>query len=135
MVKSKTVIRNFVNFLFREYGVPRIPVYVYWYYDVVLVQDQGVAFGCYSTDDSDESKRAIHAVAGTKWGTNFTLRVLAHEFVHYLQDIHHREYGEMAEEEAAHYGDALVCKFLQNRRKRGACVDGVLHVWEPREEK
>ena len=39
-----------------------------------------------------------------------------------------------AEEEAAYYAGALVGKFLQNRRKNGIHIDGVLTVWEPPKE-
>ena len=137
MVKSKRIVHSFIKFLFREYNVPRIPVHLYWYYPAILVEHNETVtpvFGCYHHDDEDETERCIHAIAGTKFGTNMTLRIIAHEFVHYLQDIHHRDFGSDAEEEAEYYADALVGKFLQNRRKNGTHVDGVLTVWEPPKE-
>lgn len=54
--------------------------------------------------------------------------------IYFLQDIHNRDFNDSAEEEAAYYADALVGKFLQNRRKNGIHIDGVLTVWEPPEE-
>lgn len=137
MVKSKRIVRSFINFLFQEYNVPRIPVRLYWYYPAILVENRGTvnpAFGCYHHDDDDKTSRCIHAIAGTKFGTNITLRIIAHEFVHYLQDIHNRDFNGSEEEEAAYYADALVGKFLQNKRKNGIHIDGVLTVWEPPKE-
>ena len=39
MKKSKNKVRRFINYLYREYDVPRIPIHVHWH-SPALVTDQ-----------------------------------------------------------------------------------------------
>lgn len=134
MNKSRRVVKQFINFLYREYDVPKIPIHLHWYAKSIVVGDRP-CFGVCITYDNEPEKNEIHVVAGTKYGTCTTLRVLAHEFVHYLQYLHglfgEKENVEMNEDVAEENGQALVCKFIQNRKKTGGImIDGTIDAWK-----
>lgn len=132
MNKSKAKVREFIRFLYREYDVPRIPIHVHWYAKSIVVGDHACFCVCH-TNDTSPQENEIHVCAGLKYGTGQTLLIIAHEFVHYLQWIHGRIEDEDIEDIAEENGQALVCKFLQNRRNyRGKHIDGVLQAWERR---
>lgn len=135
MVKSKRIVHSFIKFLFREYNVPMIPICVHWYKKSLVVGDYP-CFGVCITYDDEPERNEIHVVAGTKYGTKATLKIIAHEFVHYLQWLNGKFNGDECDVEtiAEENGQALVCKFLQNRRKNGIHIDGVLTAWEPPRE-
>ena len=135
MNKSRRTVKSFINFLYREYHVPRIPINVHWYAKSIVVGDHP-CYGVCITDDDEPGKSEIHAVAGTKYGTGAALRIIAHEFVHYLQFLNgcfdDNENREETEDIAEGNGQALVCKFLQNRKKTGAVIYGTLEAWNRR---
>lgn len=133
MKKSKRIVKEFINFLYREYDVPKIPIHVHWYAKSIVVGDHP-CFGVCITYDNEPEKNEIHAVAGTKYGTGSALRIISHEFVHYLQYLNgkfEKENTEEVEDIAEENGQALVCKFIQNHKKTGGIVvDGVIKAWE-----
>ena len=51
MRRSKRRINSFINHLFGVYNVPRIPVYIHWYYDSIIVGDEA-CFGVFQSDDN-----------------------------------------------------------------------------------
>ena len=131
MKKAKRKVRAFINFLYREYSVPRIPIKVIWYWDTIEVNGNP-CFGYCRVDDDEPEANEIAVVAGRKLGTKQTLVSLAHEFIHYLQWLHNRDMklDDSIEEDAYKYSDLLVNKFLQNHRNyNGKHIDGAIDVW------
>lgn len=127
MKKSKRKARNFINYLYRNYDVPRIPIEVHWHYPSIYVEDKGVCFGLFSYGEGGAEKIDI---ACCKFGTSSVLATIAHEFVHYLQYVHGRDMKdtEQIERDAESYGKCLYGMWLLKRD----C--SFVKAWEPKEE-
>ena len=103
MIKSKRKARNFINYLYRNYNVPRIPIYIHWHYRYLINEAGETSYGLFVYDDTP----LIH-IAGRKAKTTGVLSIIAHEFVHYLQYFHGRDMdSEQIEKDAEHYGRCL----------------------------
>ena len=128
MKKKKRIVSHFVNWLFAEYNVPRIPVRVMYDCDAIIDGDAK----CYGYFGWDNGKRVI-LVAAKRIGTTKCLFVLAHEFVHYFQYLNGRNMDEteIVEEDAYFFEVPLVGKFLNNRKKGNQKLTGVLDVSLP----
>lgn len=129
MKKSKRHVKNFINYLFEAYKVPRIPVRVHWGYDVVETPG-GTGFGVY-IENADGSNPCIHVGCG-KLGTGATMECIAHEFVHYMQHLHGRGWENIPalEEEAEYYAYALYNQYRINKKSKTMRVDGLADVWQ-----
>jgi hypothetical protein len=103
MKKSKAKVRRFVNYLYRVYDVPRIPICVHWNYASLVTEGGMCCFGVfhYGKDIPTE----IHIAGNKKIGTTGVLSAIAHEFVHYLQYLHGRDMDDIEQIE----NDAEVC--------------------------
>ncbi len=125
MRKKKCILNHFTNWLFEEYKVPRIPVHVMYNYDYII--DQGVkCTGYFGTDNGETCIR----VAAKRIGLTKCLFVLAHEFVHYLQQCNGWDMGdtELVEKNAYFYEAPLVGKYLNNKKRLGDRIDTVLPI-------
>ena len=128
MNKKKRFIDGFTNWLFSEYKVPRIPVRVMHRCEAIVDGDEKCQG--YFGDDNGET---VIIVAAKKLGMTKCLFVIAHEFVHYVQYLNHRnmEEKEIIEEDAYYYEVPLVGKYLWNKRKKGSKITGVLDISVP----
>lgn len=126
VVKSKRKARCFINYLYRNYDVPRIPIYIHWHYRELINEAGKTSYGLFVYDDSP----LIH-VAGGKAKTTGVLSIIAHEFVHYLQYLHGRDMddSEQIEKDAEHYGKGLFGLWLLGEKD---C--SWLKAWEPKED-
>lgn len=137
MNKKKRIIKHFTNWLFEEYKAPRIPVMVMHYVD--YINDNGVDCDGYFGEDNGET---VILVAAKRLGLTKCLYVIAHEFVHYMQQLNGRNMSEkeIIEEDAYTFEKPLVGKYLINHKHIGKRIEGVLDVSVPvrlleREEK
>lgn len=128
MKKKKRIVRHFVNHLFGEYKIPKIPVRVM--YDCDAIIDDGVK--CYGYFGSDDGEIVI-LVAAKRIGTTKCLFVVAHEFVHYMQFLNGRNMREkkIIEEDAYFFEVPLVGTFLNNRKKGCQKITGTIDVSLP----
>lgn len=128
MIKSKRKARHFINYLYRNYNVPRIPIDIHWHYpSIVVTVTQECCFGLFTFNDESASRIVI---ACCKQGTTGVLSSLAHEFVHYLQYVHGRDMTDpQIEIDAEHYGAILFGLWLM-REKDCSWVK----AWEPKED-
>lgn len=121
MNKSRRKVNRFVNWLFEQHEVQRIPVSLHWYNRVLVINDNK-CFGLFMGNPDNEKEICIHSIAGTKYGTDATMTIIAHEFAHYLQYLNDRnrldDNLEEMEEEAEAYGQELVQKFIDKRKAR-----------------
>ena len=123
MKKSKLKVKRFIDHLFGQYDVLRIPVYIKWHYPALCTERGEYAFGLFAYKGVD--KPAIY-VACNKLGTSTVLSTIAHEFVHYLQYAHGRDMNDKSIEiDAEYYGPALYGRYLINKK----CNEG--HIYEP----
>lgn len=127
MRRSKRWITNFINHLFGVYNVPRIPVYIHWYHDSIIVDDEA-CFGVFCSDDN--GKCCIHAAAA-QIKTSKLHEVIAHEFCHYLQWIKNRDMDDpQTENDAEYWAAGLYGQWLINKRKKNEHCYGVANIWE-----
>lgn len=82
MKKSKNKVRRFINYLYSEYDVPRIPIHVHWHSPALVTDQCKFCFGVLFYGENYPAE--IH-VAGKALKTKGVLSTIAHEFVHYLQ--------------------------------------------------
>ena len=131
MKKSKRHVKNFINYLFEAYKVPRIPVRVHWGYDVVETPG-GAGFGVYM-ENADGSNPCIHVGCG-KLGTGVAMECIAHEFVHYMQHLNKRGWNNIPEleEEAEYYANALYNQYRINKKSKTMRIDGLANVGQGR---
>lgn len=129
MNKKRSVINHFMNWLFAEYGVPRIPVRVMYKCDAII--DDGEK--CYGYFGHDNGEERVILVAAKRIGLTKCLFVIAHEFVHYMQYLNNRnmEEKEIIEEDAYFFETVLVGKFLNNTKKMGPKITKVIDVSVP----
>ena len=128
MNKKKRIIKHFTNWLFEEYKVPRVPVRVMYYVD--YINDNGIDCDGYFGDDNGET---VILVAAKRLGLTKCLFVIAHEFVHYMQQLNGRDMRkkEIIEEDAYTLEKLLVGKYLINKKHIGKRIEGVLNVVSP----
>lgn len=128
MRRSRRYAKNFTNYLFSTYGVPRIPVIIHWGYDVVETP-VGCGFGVYM-ERTDGTDRSIHIAAG-KYGTSCMLKSIAHEFVHYLQHLHDRSFedGPQIEADADYWANALYNQWRINKKDKRIRIEGISPIW------
>lgn len=126
MRRSKRRIKKFVDHLFGVYQVPRIPVYIHWYYDVICTET-GTAFGVFVNDKNP----CIH-VAAKQIKTSKLHEVIAHEFTHYLQYLKKRDFDneESIENDAEYWAAGLYGQWLINKKKKGEHCYGMADIWE-----
>lgn len=126
MKKSKRKAQKFINYLFNNYGVPRIPISIHWHHPSVTTGKDRFGFGAFwfNTD----GRKEIH-IAG-KIGTSWVLHTIAHEFVHYLQLLHGRDMKDdrAIEADADHFADILWGLWLDRQKD---C--SWLKAWERKE--
>lgn len=117
MRKAKRHINGFINYLFAAYKVPRIPVRVHYGFDVMETEN-GVGFGVY-TQEKDGFNPRIDVGCG-KYGSGVTMECIAHEFVHYLQQLNGRGYDnpDALEEDAEYWAQALYNQYRINKKAR-----------------
>lgn len=129
MNKKRSVVNHFTNWLFAEYGVPRIPVRVMYKCDAII--DDGER--CYGYFGYDNGEEHVILVAAKRIGLTKCLFVIAHEFVHYMQYLNNRnmEEKEIIEEDAYFFETVLVGKFLNNMKKMGPKITKVIDVSAP----
>lgn len=136
MNKAKRNAKNFVNYLFGTYRVPKIPIYIHWHHPSIVDPVGNAAFGvfCYGYEPGKENP-CIH-VAGGKIGCGGVCSVIAHEFVHYLQWLHKRdmEDNEQIEADAEYCGAGLWGQYLVNKKDKHIRIDGCLSAWKTRKE-
>ena len=128
MNKKKRIIKHFTNWLFEEYHAPRIPVRVM--HNCEYIVDRGVKCDGYFGDDNGET---CILIAAKRLGLTKCLFVIAHEFVHYMQQLNGRNMDEkeIIEEDAYTFEKALVGKWLNNKKKLGERINTVLNVSVP----
>ena len=128
MNKKKRYLKRFTNWLFNEYRVPRIPVRIMYNCDAIV--DGETTCDGYFGDDNGET---VILVAAKKLGLSKCRYVIAHEFVHYMQQLNGRnmEEKEIIEEDAYTFEKALVGKYLINHKHIGERIDTVLDVSAP----
>ena len=127
MRRSKRRINKFINHLFGVYNVPRIPVYIHWYYDSIVV-DNEACFGVFHFDDN--GKCCIHAAA-SQIKTSKLHEVIAHEFCHYMQWLKKRDMDDVQiEDDAEYWAAGLYGQWLINKKKIGEHCYGRTDVWE-----
>lgn len=128
MRKKKRIIKHFTNWLFEEYKVPHIPVKVLYTAD--FINDNGI--DCYGYFGKDRGETVI-LVAAKRLGTTKCLFTIAHEFVHYMQQLNGRNMAEteIIEEDAYTFEKALVGKYLINKKHIGNRIDSVIDVSVP----
>lgn len=128
MKKKKRIVRHFVNQLFGEYKIPKIPVRVM--YDCDAIIDNGEKYCGYFGEDNGET---VILVAAKRIGTTKCLFMVAHEFVHYMQFLNGRNMDEkeIIEEDAYFFAAPLVGKFLNNRKKGRQKITGTIDVSLP----
>lgn len=133
MRRAKRHIAGFINHLFNVYNVPRIPVHVHYGYDVVDTPN-GSGFGVYS-ENKDGSDACIHVGCG-KLGKSAAMECIAHEFVHYLQQLKGRGYDNPTalEEDAEYWAQALYNQYRINKKSKTMRVDGLSEVWREKPE-
>ena len=114
MKKSKNKVRRFINYLYRAYDVPRIPIHVHWHAPVLVNAEGTFFFGvlCYGENYQTE----IH-VAGKAIKTKGVLSTIAHEFSHYLQYLSGRDMDdtEQIELDADMCGEALLENWMRGK--------------------
>lgn len=130
MRRSKRRINAFINHLFGLYHVPRIPIYIHWQHESIVVGDEP-CFGFFHYED--DGKCCIHAAAA-QIGTSKLHEVIAHEFVHYLQWLNGRISESTIEEDAEYMAAALYGQWLINKTKKNEHCYGVLNAWERKQE-
>lgn len=125
MNKNKRFVQRFINYLFGVYRVPTIPVYICYGDKEFNIGSKKHLCGFYAGN-----KKCIY-VAG-KIGTTKIIGVIAHEFVHYLQDIHGRDMTNTAEIEsdADYWSRALFAQWIINKTVRNKHCYGVYPIWE-----
>lgn len=130
MRRSKRRIKKFVDHLFGVYHVPRIPVYIHWYYDSIVVDDEA-CFGVFHFDDIDGNcKCCIHAAA-SQIKTSKLHEVIAHEFCHYMQWLKKRGVDDVQiEDDAEYWAAGLYGQWLINKKKKGEHCYGIADIWE-----
>ena len=127
MRRSKRRITSFINHLFGVYNVPRIPVYIHWYHDSIIVGDEAY-FGVFHSDDN--GKYCIHTAA-SQIKTSKLHEVIAHEFCHYLQFLKNRDMDDpQIEDDAEYWAAGLYGQWLINKRKKNEHCYGVANIWE-----
>lgn len=128
MNKKKRIIKHFTNWLFEEYKVPRIPVRVL--HKIDFINDNGT--DCYGYFGRDNGETVI-LVSAKRLGTIKCLFTIAHEFVHYMQQLNGRNMAEteIIEEDAYTFEKALVGKYLINKKHIGKRIDSVIDVSVP----
>jgi hypothetical protein len=126
--KKKRIIKHFTNWLFEEYKAPRIPVRVMHYVD--YINDNGTDCQGYFGYDNGEK---VILVAAKRLGLTECLYVIAHEFVHYMQQLNGRNMSEkeIIEEDAYTFEKPLVGKYLINHKHIGERIEGILNVSVP----
>ena len=131
MVKKKRIINRFINSLFCEYRVPRIPVHIHWGYGY-LVDEHGDEFFGICVEKGGQAK-CIH-VAPNDLSLSLTMNVVAHEFVHYLQFLHGRDMSDaQVEKDAESWANVLCGKWIINHKiapKTGEHCYGIAPIWE-----
>ena len=114
MKKSKNKVRRFINYLYRAYAVPRIPIHVHWHAPALVNAEGTFFFGvlCYGENYPTE----IH-VAGKAIKTKGVLSTIAHEFSHYLQYLSGRDMDdtEQIELDADMCGSVLLENWLRGK--------------------
>lgn len=128
MNKKKRIIKHFTNWLFEEYGAPRIPVKVM--HNVDFINDNGTdCFGYFGKDNGE----TVILIAAKRLGKLKCLFTIAHEFVHYMQQLNGRNMAEteIIEEDAYTFEKALVGKYLINKKHIGERIDHVLDISVP----
>lgn len=125
MNKKKRYLKRFTNWLFEEYKVPRIPVRIMYDYDSII--HNGSVCDGYFGDDNGET---VILVAAKNLGLTRCMFVLAHEFVHYLQQCYGWDMTdtEIVENDAYFYQTPLVGIYLNNKKHLGEKINGVLAI-------
>lgn len=112
MKKSKNKVRRFINYLYSEYDVPRIPIHVHWHSPALVTDQCKFCFGVLFYGENYPAE--IH-VAGKALKTKGVLSTIAHEFVHYLQYLSGLDMDdtEQIEIDADLYGSELLENWMR----------------------
>lgn len=116
MKKSNNKVRNFINYLYSEYDVPRIPIHVHWHSPALVTDQCKFCFGVLFYGENCPAE--IH-VAGKAIKTKGVLSTIAHEFVHYLQYLSGQDMDdtEQIELDADMCGSVLLENWLRQRKR------------------
>lgn len=108
-----------IAYLYENYNVPKIPVYVYWR----IRPEKMKAEGAYFFNGDEPICIEVYA---DRTHLIYVLTTIAHEFVHYMQHIHRRDMKDSGkiENDAEYYGMGLVGLWQKGR----PCAK--LKVWE-----
>lgn len=126
MNKNKRFVQRFINHLFGVYRVPTIPIYICYGDKEFNIGSKKHISGFYNRMPSNK----CIFVAG-KIGTTKIMAVIAHEFVHYVQDLHGRDMeNDDVEQDANYWGVGLLDQWIINKTKRGVHTFGIYPIWE-----
>ena len=119
MKKSKNKVRRFINYLYREYDVPRIPIHVHWHSPALVTDQYKFCFGVLFYGENCPAE--IH-VAGKVIKTKGVLSTIAHEFVHYLQYLNGLDMDdtEQIEIDADLYGAELLENWMMQVKRNAS---------------
>lgn len=113
MTRAKRKTRKFIRWLFAICDYPEIPVYIHWYHPAIATET-GYGFGVFSYRMQGNSEPCIH-VAGKKLGTSAVMRIIAHEYAHYLQ---WKQGYDMDDENNEDVAEIIADKLLKKYRER-----------------
>lgn len=136
MNKAKRQARDFINYLFGVYNVPRIPVEIKWHHPSLIDPSGKAAFGIFCYDKEPGEENPIIYIAGRKIGCAGVCSCIAHEFTHYLQWLHGRDMDDNAqiESDAEYCGSGIWGQYLTNKKDKHIRIDGRLSIWKTQQE-
>lgn len=115
MTRSIRKTRRFIRWLFAICDYPAIPVHVHWHHPAIVTEN-GYGFGVFSYRTEGEPKPCIH-VAGKKIGTGTVMRIIAHEYAHYLQWKQGYDMDDASNEDTAEIIAEKLMKKYEGRKK------------------